>query len=194
MRAAQYRANSVDEEARTAEFIISDEAVDTYRTVFLSSGWDLQRYQKNPVVTYQHRDNDADPDMVIGTSEVYVNNEKQLVAKLTFEDAEDNPVAEKVFRKVKKGILRGASIWAHPHEGRWGEKAAGEDPEVIYFTRHELMAWSVVTVQSNPNALARNAQVMEEIRQELPKAEAAPTKEKVLSAFEAQLIVNENYM
>lgn len=31
---------------REAEFVISTEAVDTYGTVFKSSGWDLTRYEK----------------------------------------------------------------------------------------------------------------------------------------------------
>jgi hypothetical protein len=198
-RAAEYRANSVDEEARTAEFVISTEAPDTYDTVFLSSGWELEQYKRNPVVTYQHRDHDSNPDLVIGTSEVYVDAEKRLIGKITFENGEDNPLAEKVMRKVKNGILRGASIWAYPHEGRYGEKAVGENVDMIYFTRQELRAWSIVTVQSNPDALARNAESLDTIKKELKPSPIIPEKrndqttEKItLSRFEAQVLINEN--
>lgn len=198
-RAAEYRADSVNEEARTAEFVISTEAPDTYDTVFLSSGWDLERYKRNPVVTYQHMDHDSNPDLVIGTSEVYVDDEKRLIGKITFENGEDNPLAEKVMRKVKNGILRGASIWAYPHEGRWGEKAAGENEDMIYFTRQELRAWSIVTVQSNPDALARNAESLDTIKKELKPIAIAEEKRtdkdeenKTLSRFEAQVLINEN--
>lgn len=207
IREAEYRAGSVDEKKRTAEFVISSEAPDTYGTVFLASGWDLERYKRNPVVTYQHKDHDANPDLVIGTSEVFLE-EKRLIGRITFESGEDNPLAEKVFRKVKNGILRGASIWATPHEGRWGEKAAGEDPDMIYFTRHELMNWSIVTVQSNPDAVARNAQSLEEIKKDLvchpersegsveavegEQRTAQSEENNTLSRFEAQLMINEN--
>ena len=163
-RLAQFRSGSVDEEKRTAEFVISSEAVDSYSTVFFSDGWDLKRYEKNPIVTYQHMDRDGNPDLVIGTSEVFLDDNKRLIGRITFENGEDNPLAEKVFRKVKNGILRGASIWADPKEYRYGNADGGEDPDVVYFTRSELLAWSIVTVQSNPEALARNATGIDEIR------------------------------
>lgn len=204
VRAAEYRAGSVNEEKRTAEFVISSEAPDTYGTVFLSSGWQLDRYNRNPVVTFNHLDHHQDPDVIIGTSEVRLEDGK-LMAVVTFEDAENNPLAEKIFRKVKSGILRGASISAYPQEGRWGEKDAGENPDIIYFTRAELMAWSIVTVQSNPDAIARNTQSLDEIKKELiPVIDAEevtgkqrttdneqPEKE-TLSRFEAQVLINEN--
>jgi hypothetical protein len=53
---------------------------------------------------------------------------------------------------------------ANPRAGRWGEERAGEDPEAIYFTDQELLEWSVVTVGSNPEALKRESQTIEEIR------------------------------
>lgn len=203
-RAAEYRADSVDEEARTAEFVISTEAPDTYDTVFLSDGWDLKRYEKNPVVSYNHKDHDANPDLVIGTSEVFVDDQKRLIGKVTFEAAEDNPLAEKIFRKVKNGILRGASIWADIRQGRWGVEKDGENPEMVYFTEMELRAWSIVTVQSNPDALARNAENLEELKKEITTdntrspsgAEGTEsegnTENRGLGLFDAQLIINQN--
>lgn len=196
-RGAEYRVNSIDEEKRTAEFVISTEAPDTYDTVFLSTGWDLNRYKKNPVVTFQHRDTDPNPDMVIGTSEVYIDEEKRLIGKVTFESAEDNPLAEKIYRKVKNGILRGASIWASVKEGRWGEEDAGENPDMLYFTRHELNAWSIVTVQSNPDALARNSKSIEDFKKELipvidPEEVRVVADTKGMSIFDAQLLINQN--
>jgi hypothetical protein len=44
-----------------------------------------------------------------------------------------------------------------------GEERAGEDLR-IYFTDQELLEWSVVTVGSNPEALKRESQTIEEIR------------------------------
>lgn len=195
-RSAHVRAGSVNEEERSAEFVISSEAVDSYGTVFKADGWDLARYQKNPIVTYNHRDNSENPDTVIGTSEVR-QEDGLVIAKLFFENGEDNPVAEKIFRKVKNGILRGASHWFQPHEGRFGNKDLGEDPDVLYFTRQELMAWSVVTIPSNPEALARNAEMVRSFRTRLTDVqgeEVTPKTDKKteLDEFEARFMYNKN--
>lgn len=148
---------SIDVESRSVEFVISTESVDTYDTVFKADGWDLTRYAKNPIVSYQHDDFSSDPDMIIGTSEVRLED-GQLIARLTLEDMENdmNQVAEKVWRKIQKGTLRMASIMGKPLDGRYGDRSLGEDPEVFYFTRTELYAWSVVTIGSNPDAHVRS--------------------------------------
>lgn len=192
-RAAQVRAGSVNEEERSAEFVISSEAVDSYDTVLTGAGWEFDRYNENPVVTYNHHDHSPDPDMVIGTSEVRMEDGK-VVAKLFFESAEDNPTAEKVFRKVKNRTLRGASVWFKPHEARFGNKdIPGEDPNVLYFTRQELVAWSVVTVPSNPDALARNAECVRSFREGLAKpAEENTDSKNELDSFEARYMYNKN--
>lgn len=194
IRMGYFRAQSINEEARTAEFVISSEAVDGHGTVFKASGWQLSRYAKNPVVTYQHADFSQDPDMVIGTSEVRIE-EGRLIAIMHFEAADDNPVAEKVFRKIKNGILRGASIRAAIMEASMGREAEGEDPEVLYFTKQELLSWSPVTVPSNQEALARNALQLQDIRSACAKPEKKTENNTVLdplSRHRAQIEINEN--
>jgi phage head maturation protease len=148
---------SIDVESRSVEFVISSEAVDSHETVFKAEGWDLARYAKNPIVSYQHDDFSSDPDMIIGTSEVRMED-GQLIARLTLENLEDdmNEIAEKVWRKIQKGTLRMASIFARPLDGRYGDRSLNEDPEIFYFTRSELYAWSVVTIGSNPDAQVRS--------------------------------------
>jgi HK97 family phage prohead protease len=148
---------------RTAEFVISTEAVDTYGTVFKSSGWDLTRYQKNPIVAYGHRTWSDNPDMIIGTSEVRIED-GQLIGKVTFEAEDVNPTAETIWRKVQAGTLRMASVGANVLEWRWGDTTLGEDKENIYFTRIELLEWSIVPIGSNPDAHVREAKTIEEIR------------------------------
>lgn len=155
---------------RQAEFVISTEAEDTYRTIFEIAGWNLERYNRNPVVIYVHDTMSSDPDLVIGTSEVRVEG-NELVATVTFEDAENNPLAEKVFRKVQAGILRMASIGADIHEARWGDFDKGENPDVLRFTKMDLLEWSIVPVGSNPEALKRSADGLEDIKKRFPKSE-----------------------
>lgn len=197
IREAVVRALSdKNKQNREAEFVISTEAPDSYGTVFLISGWDLKRYENNPVVFYQHKSNSDNPDMLIGTSKLRIEG-KELIGTVTFESAEINPIAEKVWQKIQAGTLRMASIGANPRAGRWGEEKTGEDPEAIYFTDQELLEWSVVTIGSNPEALKRESQTIEDLRglitKEIPVIEEIRTdNNKELNAFDAQIIINSN--
>lgn len=155
-------------ENREAEFVISSEAVDTYDTVFVAEGGEFERYNNNPIVAYGHKTWSDDPDMILGTSEVRQEG-KFTIGKVRFEDAETNPVAEKVFKKIQAKTLRMASIGANVKEWRYGDAQKGENPGVIYFTRWELLEWSIVPIGSNKDALVRNAQTVEEMRNEIAK-------------------------
>ena len=108
------------------------------------------------------------PDMVIGTSEVFVDGE-QLVGRVRFEDAETNPVADKIWKKVQAGTLRMASIGANPVRGHWGDEKLGEDKDVIYFDESILLEWSIVPLGSNPDALKREVEIIETLRAEKAK-------------------------
>jgi HK97 family phage prohead protease len=163
---------------REAEFVISTEAVDSYGTVFKMSGWDLRRYEQNPIVCYGHRTWDGNPDMVIGVSEVRIEND-QLIGTVKFETEEVNPLAEKIWRKVQAGTLRMASIGATPKKGHWGDEKLGENRDVLYFDEQELFEWSVVPVGSNPDALKREKQTVEEIRAEMIKTIQVTNPEEV---------------
>lgn len=184
-----------DIENRTATFVISTEAVDSYGTVFRSDGWDLSDYKKNPIVAYGHRTWGDDPDNILGTSEIWTEN-NTLLAKVRFEDADVNPKADKVWKKVQAGTLRMASVGAIVSEGHWGQTTAGEDPNVLYFTRQKLYEWSIVPVGSNPDALKRNTEDMAEINAMFPKeneTRSTGDENKGLKTFEAQIIINQNH-
>jgi phage head maturation protease len=180
-------------ENRQFEFIISSEAVDTYRTVFKVDGWDLQRYEANPIVSYQHSAASSDPDDIVGTSTIRIEG-GNLIGVVTFEDAEINPKAEKVFRKIQAGTLKMASINARPSEYRYGDVSKGEEKDVLYFTRQELMEWSIVSIGSNPDAHKRNAQTIEELRTAATKdiVVDADIIENTRTVQEAQMIINNN--
>lgn len=174
-------------ESRTVEFVISTEAVDRHGTVFTLGGWNFDYYNTNPVVFYVHNSYSSDPDMVIGISEIRIEDE-EVIAKLTFEDADINPLAEKIFRKVLAGTLRMASVGAYPHEARWGVAEDGENPDVLYFTRQDLLEWSIVPIGSNPDALKRNSESLEEIKQRFPKENKREYPS--LEMREAELMLN----
>jgi len=71
-----------------------------------------------------------------------------------------------------------ASVGARVHDYRLGNTKEGEDSGTIYFTRQELLEWSVVSVGSNPEAFKRG---IEEIREELtvPEKMDDSTKRKL---------------
>ena len=188
------RALSEDnKQNRQAEFVISTETPDSYGTVFKISGWDLSRYEKNPVVLYAHKTHWDNPDMVIGTSEVRVEGQ-ELIGTVTFEAADINPLAEKVWQKVQAGSLRMASIGANIIAGHWGDEKLGEDRDVIYFDQMELYEWSIVPVGSNSDAVKREALTIEELRNSKPKDTTGEKPETIKRTVrEAQLIINKNH-
>lgn len=196
-RTAVLRAVLTEEqiEKRQAEFVISTESADTFGTVFRIGGWVLDRYELNPIVSYNHRFGSENPDNIIATSEVFVDGE-QLIGRATFETEDVNPKADKIFKKIIAGTLRMASITAVPSRGHWGDKKLGEDPDLIYFDEQELFEWAIVDIGSNPDAHKRNLETMAEIRTDIPKnielAGEKPAEQRKVTMRERQLIINKN--
>ena len=160
---AELRAipDNVDE-TRTVEFVISNEKRDRHGTVLKLDGWKLDNYKRNPVVGWSHSLHgsmfgEPDPDSVIGKGEVFKEG-NNLIGRVTFEPAEINPLAEKIFQKVKFGSLRTASVGftptGEPVYGK-GDEARGGKNETQYFPGQELLEWSIVNIPSNPTASKR---------------------------------------
>lgn len=148
------------EKTRTVEFVISTEAKDRHGTVLSIDGWILNKYNKNPIVGYQHDVygdsffKSPDPDTVIGKSKVYVED-KKLIGAVTFEPPEINPLAEKVFRKILFGTLRAASVGFLPIEKGRYVNPEGSDGGTYYYGKRELLEWSIVNIPSNSDAIRR---------------------------------------
>jgi len=162
-RFAELRAIPPDvDETRTVEFVISNESRDRHGTVLRADKWKLDNYKRNPVVGYNHTLHggfftNASPDDVIGKGEVFFEG-KNLIGRVTFEPPEMNPLAEKVFQKVKFGTLRTASVGFIPMgEGEYGKgkEARGGEMETLYLPGQELIEWSIVHIPSNPRAAKR---------------------------------------
>lgn len=144
---------AVEGSDRKYEFVISTEDVDMHRTVFAADGIDLSRYANNPIVTFGHPDfNSNNPDDVIGTSEIRTEG-TDTIAILTLEPEGDNPIADKVARKIANGTLKMASIRATPLEAEIQQRD-GED--IKTFTQWRLLDWGIVAHGSNPSALKRS--------------------------------------
>jgi len=150
------KARAIDGLDRTYDFVISTEDKDMHGTRFLADGIDLSRYANNNIVTYGHPDfNSSNPDEVIGTSEVRTEG-TNTIARLTLEPEGDNPIADKVARKIENGTLKMASIRAIPTEARYEDDDDEDRGTIKVFTRWSLIDWGVVSHGSNPSALARS--------------------------------------
>jgi HK97 family phage prohead protease len=141
-------------EERTFTFTLSDNSIDSYNTVLPVSEWDLERFNSNGVIFYQHAGyNSVDPDIVIGVGRAYVEGE-ELIGEITLETEDVNPLAEKIFKKIKAGTLKAVSVGFSAKSGEWGREETG-DEDVFYFRGLELLEVSIVNIPSNKNALKR---------------------------------------
>lgn len=136
-------------EDRSIEFVISDGSIDSHGTIINPKGWNLKRFSQNGIFSYQHNLQwSTDPDYVLGPATAFVENDK-LIGRATFETEDINPLAEKIFRKVKNGTLKAVSVGFLP-------KKSHRDKDILVFDEAELFEFSIVNIPSNPNAVKRS--------------------------------------
>lgn len=153
------------EATRYVEFIISSAAKDRHNSVLNMKGWQLDNFNANPIVGYQHNvygsnmcypDN---PDDVLGPGRAFLEGDK-LIGGITFETKDINPLAEKILRKVLNKTLRATSV-GFMEVGAGETKATKDDKgatidETYYFAGQELLEFSIVNIPSNPTAVGRS--------------------------------------
>jgi hypothetical protein len=130
-------------------------------SVLNMKGWKLDNFNRNPIVGYQHNvygDNictPPNPDDVLGPARAWIEGDR-LMGEVTFETADINPQAEKVFRKVLNGTLRATSVgFLETGEGKWVKEKNAEGKvigETYHFEGQELLEFSIVNIPSNPEA------------------------------------------
>ena len=176
-----------NDETRTITFVASDGTKDSAGTVLNQDNWDLTRFNSNGIIGYQHKvyggwDDTDNPDNVIGKGVAYIED-KKLMVDITFEPADINPLADKIYKKIQFGSLRAVSVGFLPvGRGRFGE---GADAETYYFAGQQLLEVSVVNIPANPNALKKSL----EAENEYLEAE----RKRLLAEAEAeQEVVEEN--
>lgn len=161
----ELKAAEGDGAERSFDVIASTETVDSYGDI-VKANWRLERYAANPIVLFGH--NTRDPSCVIGTASDVKVEGGALTARITLVGEEVNPEAERVFKLMKAGALRGISVGFLPHSYGW---AKVNDQEVFVLDDNELFEISVVSVPANPDALA---QLHAKARQEYEAKSATP--------------------
>lgn len=134
---------SIDEEARTVDFVFSDNSVDRYGEIVDQASWDVKNYEKNPVILWGH--NPSEAQNVIGTGgNIRLNQSGKSLITAQFDDDDH---ASLIFNKIKKGILRTVSAGFIPHTLEF-------ENDVPVLKDNELLEVSVVAIPANPNAIA----------------------------------------
>ena len=121
---------------KTIDFRVVTALQDRHGTVLDAAGVDLTHFRKNPVVLFNHN-----YDQVIGRSPEIYRSGSDIIGPVHFDT--DDPFAASIARKAEQGFINGASAGFIVHE-----------QEGANITRAELVEFSVVTVPSNPGALA----------------------------------------
>lgn len=174
--AEQPEVRKAESDERKLTFVASDGSRDTAGTVLNVNGWDLERFNRNGIIGYQHKvyggyDDTENPDNVIGKGHAYVEGGR-LMVDVEFEPAEINPLAEKIYQKLLFGSLKAVSVGFLPvGRGSWGkgeESLEGDNP-TYYYAGQELLEVSVVNIPANPNALRKGLEGIEDELEQLKK-------------------------
>lgn len=146
---------SIDEEKRSARFVMSTDSIDSYDEV-VEQTWDLRRYQKNPVFLYNHnRGAWGDPQysLPIGRAlDVSVVNGR-LEGEFKFGSEKANPFAETCWRCFKERLLVAGSVGFTPGDVRM-EKRDGR--EIYVLSNNELYEFSLTPLPANADAVAKS--------------------------------------
>jgi len=150
--ATELHVRALKTESRTADFVASTDAVDSWGEI-VEQKWILDRFMQNPVILYGH----ASRDLPIGIAtrcEVVkqADGRQALECTVRFATAEMNPLAEQVWQMVQAKILRAVSVGFNPRTMR-REVRNGE--ELMVLSDNELHEISVVAIPANPEALAK---------------------------------------
>jgi HK97 family phage prohead protease len=128
-------------------------------------GWQLEDFNRAGAFYYQHQTTggfltDSNPDNALGPATARSEG-NILIGVGKFETEDINPLADKIRKKVDYGTMRATSVGFMPIAGRWGDEKRDEDPTTYYFTSQRLAEWSIVHVPSNPDAIKKSMESMD---------------------------------
>lgn len=170
-----------DDGDRALSFTISTATPDRDRDTIDVAGWQLENYEKNPVVLWAH--NPWDPPIAKATA--IAVEEDALKSTAEFAGADVYPFADTIFQLLKGGFLNATSVGFWPAEWTFNEERGGID-----FKVQELWEYSIVPIPSNPDALieARSAGIdLDPLREWGHKALENWTEERGLFVPRSQL-------
>jgi hypothetical protein len=160
----------IDEERREITAMVSTETMDSYDTILLAAGCELDRYRRNPVVLFGH----AMHEPPVGNcSRIEAMAGEGLLAVTRFHDITER--ARDTWELYRTGVMRGWScgflpVWRGDDSPyHWDEARAA-----LVISPWELYEYSAVTVPSNADALTRAAQDGSDAAQRMLRAAGLP--------------------
>jgi len=187
------KAISVDEEKKTAIFVMSSSHIDRYGDIVDQKSWILNFFLLNPYFALQHRSNEFpigkwirvwfEPDAE-NPSETLMLGEVQFNVK--YDDG------ARAFDHVMNGEMNMVSVGFIPHRIEYDENT---DAFILY--DNELLECSLVGIGANRQALVRGAEIVENPVEEahtrtleaiaaIDKAVAADNDNKVIHHLSAR--------
>lgn len=155
----------LDESARAIDFVVSTEDLDSHCTVVDQSSWRLERFQKNPIVLFNH--NTGPDSWLFGTGEKDVDrlpiaraentrvDAGKLRSRAVFPPEGEDERCDKIWRAIVGKRLNCASVGFRPGRVEKDEGLSEAKGREIYrLFECELYEWSIVTIPSNPAAVA----------------------------------------
>jgi len=150
-----HKALSIDEDKKTATFVMSTTGIDRHGDVIDQNSWIMKYFEENPVFFWQHKNYnfplgswekvwfEADPEH---------EGEMRMVGTARF-DTDIDETADRAFKHVVRGNLRMVSVGFIPHRVEYDET---KDVFVLYDC--ELLECSLVGIGSNRQALIKGAE------------------------------------
>jgi hypothetical protein len=174
---------SINEEERSFEVVASTETLDSHGDV-MKQFWDLSRFEKNGVVLWNHNlalymGNSAEETLPIGRAENVRVEAKKLLAKIYLlkGDAKEEPLVDKIWRRVKQRVQKGVSVGFKPGQVVRIVKADGTTDYYELGSKerpNELREISLVPMGSNPDAVAKSIAFEREHLSRIAAKSAAP--------------------
>jgi hypothetical protein len=119
----------------------------SYNFGVLTSGIDLDRFKKNPIVLKNHS-----LDYPIGTAEDLKFSKDNAEVVVVIDDESDEGL-QKLIRDIDKKLYQGLSMYIEPDFDSVEYGVEGFEPNCPVFTRSELMEVSITPLPSNKECL-----------------------------------------
>ena len=158
----------IDGQKGVADYIASDQTLDSYHEVIRADGWRFNRFQKNAPFVNTHRYDSIED--VLGKVTDYRVEGKQLIERVQWAiDVEENKLAQLGWKMTAAGYLKAVSVGFQPTKvltpyspdqkgWKWQLNDLGltaeQAPRAIYVEQEQLEL-STCVVGINPNAVAR---------------------------------------
>jgi HK97 family phage prohead protease len=131
------------------EFIASDETVDRYGDIIRVDGWQLDEFQRNPIVLFGH-----DSGAPVGTAPRVWKEGTKLRAAIKLAAEGTSEIVDALRALVAQKIIRAVSVGFRPTVEPKVLRDDDGDRTGYEFIGQELLELSLVAVGANPHALA----------------------------------------